>query len=114
MTIITRLKGGRPTSENPKRWQINGSFTEQEFSEIIAKAKKLAISPSQYISKISLSGKIIDNFSPEHRATIRSLIGMSNNLNQIAKLAHTAGLNLIVLELDELIDGIGKLIEKGR
>lgn len=114
MNSIRRLRGGRPTSDNPKSWQINGSFTEQEFSEIAAKAKKMDISPSQYISKISLSGKIIDNFSPEHRTTIRGLIGMCNNLNQIAKVANQAGIRLMVVQLDNLIKEIGQIIEKGR
>jgi Bacterial mobilisation protein (MobC) len=114
MEFIIQNKGGRPILDLPRNKQIKGSFTENDYGKILIIANELGLKPGEYVSQIALTGRIIDTYSPAQKEAVRKLIGMSNNLNQIAKLAHTAGLNLIVLELDELIDGIGILIEKGR
>lgn len=114
MENIKRSKGGRPSLDLPRIKQIKGSFTEKDYGKILILANELGLKPGEYLSQIAVTGKILDTYSPKQREAIRKLIGMSNNLNQIAKVANTAGIRLMVIQLDELIKEIGSIIEKGR
>ena len=114
MENINRNKGGRPSLDLPRIKQIKGSFTENDYGKILILANKLGLKPGEFLSRIAVTGKILDTYSPKQREAVRKLIGMSNNLNQIAKVANTAGIRLMVIQLDELIKEIGHIIEKGR
>jgi Bacterial mobilisation protein (MobC) len=114
MENIKRNKGGRPSLDLPRNKQIKGSFTENDYGKILILANELGLKPGEYVSQIAITGKIIDTYSPKQREVVRKLIGMSNNLNQIAKVANTTGIRLMVIQIDELIQEIGQIIEKGR
>ncbi len=77
-------------------------ITAAELAKIEEGAKILAINKSRYIARMAAEGKIIDTYSPRQRTLVISLIGIANNLNQMAKVAHTAGIMPIVAEIDEL------------
>ena len=114
MDFIKQNKGGRPSLDLPRNKQIKGSFTENDYGKILIIANELGLKPGEYISQIALSGRIIDTYSPSQKQAVRKLIGMSNNLNQIAKIANTTGIRLMVIQIDELIQEIGEIIKKGR
>jgi hypothetical protein len=107
-------KVGRPELLQPRSMQIKGSFTSQEYELIKSKAELLAITPGQYISKMAIAGKIADTYSPEQKERVWKLINLTNNMNQLAKVANTAGINSIVLQIDELLVDIRKIIKEGR
>ena len=114
MDFIEQNKRGRPSLDLPRNKQIKGSFTENDYGKILIIANELGLKPGEYISQIALSGRIIDTYSPSQKEAVRKLIGMSNNLNQIAKIANTTGIRLMVIQIDELIQEIGEIIKKGR
>ncbi len=114
MEKLKQNKGGRPNLDLPRNKQIKGSFTENDYGKILILANELGLKPGEYISQIAITGKILDTYSPKQREAVRKLIGMSNNLNQIAKVANTTGMRLMVIQIDELIQEIGQIIEKGR
>lgn len=114
MAENSRNKGGRPQVEQPKSCRITGTFTDQELGLIKIKAHALGITRSEYVSKMANMGKIVDTFSTEQKDTIRKLVVLNNNINQIAKLAHTAGINSMVLQADEILREINTLIKQGR
>lgn len=107
-------KGGRPPLNQPKSCTITGAFTEQENGLIKLKAHALGITKGEYVSKMANNGKVIDTFSPEQRQTVTGLIKLSNNINQLVKLAHTGGINSIVLQLDDMFQAVRILIKNGR
>ena len=107
-------KGGRPQVEQPKSCRITGTFTEQELGLIKTKAHALGITRSEYVSMMANKGKIVDTFSSSQKDLIKKLIGLNNNINQIAKLAHTSGINSMVLQADEILREINTLIKQGR
>lgn len=109
-----RKKAGRPELSQPKSMQIKGSFTAQEYKIIKTKADSLAITPGQYISKMAIAGKIADTYSPEQKERVWKLVNLTNNMNQLAKVANSAGINSIVLQIDELLLDIRKIIKEGR
>ena len=107
-------KGGRPQVEQPKSCRITGTFTEQELGLIKIKAHALGITRSEYVSMMANKGKVVDVFSPEQRKTVTDLIGIKNNINQLAKLAHVGGIGSMANQLNDLIKYVRILIENGR
>ena len=109
-----KIKGGRPQLDRPKSCTITGAFTDLEFGLIKVNADALGITRSEYVSMMANKGKVIDTFSPDQRKVVTDLIRMQNNINQLAKLAHTGGIGSMAIQLDDLIKKIRALIEIGR
>lgn len=108
------INKGRPKSLEPKSHYITASFTEKDFGNICEKAILLGITKSEYVSKMTILGKIIDTYSPAQKDLVLRLINISNNLNQLAKAANTVGFQTFVIEVDGLLKYIRKLINEGR
>jgi hypothetical protein len=108
------INKGRPKSIEPKSQYITASFTEKQFEIFCEKAVILGITKSEYVSKMTILGKIIDTYSPAQKELVLRLINISNNLNQLAKAANTVGFQKVVIEVDELLKHIRKLINEGR
>jgi 2-hydroxy-3-keto-5-methylthiopentenyl-1-phosphate phosphatase len=109
-----KIIGGRPKVLNPKELYITASFTRNEWEKINENAVRQGITKSQYVSKMTIIGKIIDTYSPAQKELVLRLINISNNLNQIAKAANTVGFKQVVIEVDELLKHIRNLINSGR
>ena len=57
----------------------------------------------------TINAQIVAKHSPEEAATMRNLVGMANNLNQLTKLSHQVGINRtknILMELLEKLKAI--------
>jgi hypothetical protein len=105
---------GRPKKLDKKSGKISSRFTVMEFEIITKKAESFGITKSEYVSKMTLLGKIIDTYSPVQKDLVLRLINISNNLNQLAKAANTVGFKQVVIEVDELLKHIRNLINAGR
>jgi Bacterial mobilisation protein (MobC) len=108
------INKGRPKSLEPKSQYITASFTEKEFGIICENAMLLGITKSEYVSQMTIMGKIIDTYSLAQKDLVLRLINISNNLNQLAKAANTVGFVKVVIEVDELLKHIRNLINAGR
>jgi hypothetical protein len=108
------INKGRPKSLEPKSHYITASFTEKEFGVIGEKAILMGITKSEYVSKMTIIGKIMDTYSPAHKELVLRLINISNNLNQLAKAANTVGYKQVVIDVDEFLKHIRKLINEGQ
>jgi Bacterial mobilisation protein (MobC) len=109
-----KIVGGRPKALNPKEYYIMASFTKNEWDKINVNSILLGITKSEYVSKMTIIGKIIDTYSPAQKELVLRLINISNNLNQIAKAANTFGFKQVVVEVDGLLKHIRNLINSGR
>jgi Bacterial mobilisation protein (MobC) len=114
MKNTKKIIEGSPRKLDKKSERITGRFTINEFEIIIVNAKTLGITKSEYVSQMTIVGKIIDTFSPAQKDLVLRLINISNNLNQLAKAANTVGFIQVVIEVDELLKHIRKLINEGR
>ena len=65
---------------------------------------KDAITLAEYIRDSTFNAQIMAKHSPEEAATMRNLVGMANNLNQLTKLSHQAGFNRTKNILMELLE----------
>ena len=105
-------KGGRP-KKVVRREIIKGiRFTKAEYYVIKQNASKAGTKICFYIREMALNGNINSRLNEEERLFVRQLIGMANNLNQLTKKGHQAGLLTAVLMFEKYKNLIDELLEK--
>lgn len=104
---------GRPLQAVRKEVRACVRYSRAEYFVVRQKAGKAGLKTSEYIRQLTLNGQVKTRLSEEERGMVRQLVGMANNLNQLAKACHQQGLlsALIYFESyrDQLDDLFGKL-----
>ncbi len=85
-------------------------FTKSEYFIVKHKAEKAGLKISDYIRRMSVNGQVMQRLNEEERQFVRQLIGLSNNLNQLTKKAHQAGIHSIQLNLEAYTNTINELL----
>lgn len=83
-----KKKAGRPVKIIKRQIRKTIRFTGNEFFIVKENAGKAGLKPSEYIRQTAIYATIKARLTPEERIIIKALIGMSNNINQIAKACH--------------------------
>ncbi|GGH55801.1 mobilization protein [Dyadobacter endophyticus] len=111
---IERQKAGRPkkSAEHKKSERIVFWTTPAKAKEIEERAGKFSLTVSEYCSKIILEVEIVAPFTEEELDLKRSLIGMANNLNQIAYRANAGGIESVAQSATELLGEIKRELKK--
>lgn len=106
-------QGGRPhkTDSQLRKKVVSTRVTETECLKLLDEAERCCLSLSDFIYQILTNRKVIPRISHEEMDILRKLAGQSNNLNQLTKMAHAAGIEAIIPRLSELNKGILKLIK---
>ncbi len=89
-------------------------LTPVEFILIEKKSKEAGLTPSEWFRKAAKFAKVVPRFSVEETGWFRTLSGLSNNLNQLTKLAHTVGLLSLVSKCREISNQVEELLTKIR
>ncbi|MGJ1534269.1 plasmid mobilization protein [Sphingobacterium multivorum] len=105
-------KGGRPALENKKRFRINVRFDETEHKKVLQNAETAGMSKSEWVRRSAVMRKIVPRFTEEQIKALRAITGASNNLNQLTKKAHQAGLFEVAQECKNTIHHINHCINK--
>lgn len=100
-------KEGAPKKKVRRELIIRVRMTATERFQIDNKAKAAGMRLSSWIRAAAKNAKIIPRLTAEERRILWMLAELANNLNQLTKLAHQAGLlrivnncNLILTEID--------------
>lgn len=106
-------QGGRPhkTDSQLRKKVVSTRMTEPEYLKLLKEAEQCCLSLSDFIYQILTIRKVVPRISQEEMDIIRKLAGQSNNLNQLTKKAHAAGIETIIPELSELNKEIRELIK---
>jgi len=88
---VKRKKVGRPAKTVKKEIRACVRFTRPEYFIIKEKAAKAGVKVSAYIRQIGIYAAVTPRLTDEERQFVRQLIGMANNLNQLAKSCHQEG-----------------------
>ena len=88
---VKRKKAGRPAKTIKKEIRACVRFTRPEYFIIKEKAAKAGVKVSAYIRQIGIYAAVTPRLTDEERHFVRQLIGMANNLNQLAKSCHQEG-----------------------
>lgn len=114
---MTENKGkktpGRPPSNAKKQTIIRVRFDKSQYFILRHKAKMSGRNFSAFLREASENVSIRPRLTPEEKDFVRKLIGMANNLNQLAQKFNQAGLLRTVAQLEELrgkVDEVLKLL----
>ena len=107
-------KNGRPKKEeaNKKKYKLTVKMETQEYFSFKAKVRSAGINQSEYIRRSIAKSDVKQRLTFEHLGYIRQIAGMANNINQIARKAHTAGYTEVHPEMMQSIAGLDNLIKR--
>ncbi|MGM9512451.1 plasmid mobilization protein [Larkinella sp. GY13] len=108
-----RKKNGRPekSTDTKKSQRIGFWVTESEAVVIRKQAQEAGLTISDYCNQIITNGQIVAPFTEEELNLKRGLVGMANNLNQIAFRANAAGISSVESSARDLLQEIKKLLK---
>ncbi len=106
----TKHKGGRPKMLVKKESATGVRFSKSEYFIVKHKAEKAGLKISAYIRRMSINGQVMQRLNDEERQFVRQLVGISNNLNQLTKKAHQAGIHTIQINLEAYRNTINELL----
>lgn len=106
-------QGGRPhkTDSQLRKKVVSTRVTEPEYLKLLKESEQCCLSLSDFIYQLLTIRKVVPRISQEEMNIIRKLAGQSNNLNQLTKTAHAAGIETIIPQLSELNKEIQQLIK---
>ena len=89
---VNRKKAGRPVITVRKEIRASIRFTRPEYFIVKEKAAQSGLKPSEYMRDIAIYTVVHPRLTEEQREGLRMLIGVANNVNQIAKCCHQEGM----------------------
>jgi hypothetical protein len=110
--LLKSNAGGRPVKIDKLLKRVRIRLSDKDMTQCQKKAKQANLSLPEYIRAIVLKGKVTNIFSEEERQHKIQLIGMANNLNQLAKEAHTYGLVSVENDLKESLRDVREILDR--
>ena len=103
---------GRPPKNIKKTINASVRYSNVEYLIIKGKAKKCGLPVSSYIRQSSIQQPIKPRLTDEEILIVRQLVGMSNNMNQMAKTCHREGLFTSMVYFETVRGGLDALLKK--
>ena len=107
-----KRKGGRPRQAVSSTAVLVVRMTPEERKQVEQKAKAAGVKTGAWFRMAAKSAVIQARFTPEEIGWWRSLAGLSNNLNQLTRLAHREGLLYITGDIRKLLDSIASIMDQ--
>jgi hypothetical protein len=105
-------KGGAPKKRVKRELIIRIRMSATERFQIVDKAKAAGMRPSTWIRASAKSAKIIPRLTADERHILWMLAELSNNVNQLTKLAHQLGLLRVVRQCEQVIKEVDETFKK--
>jgi hypothetical protein len=103
---------GRPAKSTKRDIRAAVRFSKTEDFIVRQKAAKAGLKVSAYVRQMAIHGQVSNRLSEEERHFVRELIGMSNNVNQLAKNSHREGMFRTMLYFETFRNQIDPLLKK--
>ncbi|WP_299760930.1 plasmid mobilization relaxosome protein MobC [uncultured Pontibacter sp.] len=107
-----RKKGGRPNKRVKRSHTLVVRVTDTERLLITGKAREAGLSVSAWFRAAAKKAVVVARFRPEEAALLRMLSGLSNNLNQLTRLAHREGLLSVQGKCRQALDEINHTLQQ--
>ena len=111
---MKKKKAGRPAKTIKKEVRACVRFTRPEYFIVKEKAAKAGVSASVYIRQLAIYALITPRLTDEERQFVRQLIGMANNINQIAKCCHQEGALRAMMYFESFRAEVDSILKKLR
>ena len=108
---VKKKKGGRPKKSVIRERTTGIRFSKTEHFIIQEKAKKAGLRLTTYIRQTAIESKVKTRMTEEEKIFIRQLIGLSNNINQIARVCHTEGVLRAMAYFEQIRIKIDQLLK---
>lgn len=104
MTTQERNKGGRPSKKlsEKRRYSVLLKLNTLEYFTLKSKASSAGINKNEFLRKLISDSEVRARITVEQMREIRQLVGMANNINQIARHLNARGASKLVDELQLL------------
>ena len=105
-------KGGRPKKlENELRlYPVKVYFDETNYRKLISRSQRTGQSLSTIVYELAVNGYVKEPIPHDVISLLRSLAGMANNLNQIAREAHVSNFHHVEKRAREVASKIDDLL----
>ena len=110
--VQPKNKGGAPKKKVKRELIIRIRMSATERYQIGDKAKAAGMRASTWLRASAKSAKIIPRLTADERRILWMLAELSNNLNQLTKLAHQLGLLRVVRQCEQVIKKIDETFKK--
>jgi hypothetical protein len=114
METVTKVKkkAGRPAKIIKRETRKTIRFSQKEYFLIKENASKAGLKPSEYIRQTAIYTTIKARLTAEERTMIKVLIGMANNINQIAKACHRENVLQAMFYFQHTIKQLDEILKK--
>ncbi len=84
---------GRPKAGSLRKLtkSVTVKFSKPDYERLLRRSRQANRTLAEYIRDSAFEAQVVAKHSTEEAATMRDLVGMANNLNQLAKLSHQTG-----------------------
>ena len=103
---------GRPTVADARRLSkaVTVKFSKIDYETLRTRSRKANRRLAEYIRESALQSEVVQPCTEADLKEYRTLVGMANNLNQLAKLSHQEGIYYTSLQLDRLLAEISDIV----
>jgi hypothetical protein len=108
----TRKKAGRPVKIIKRQLRKTIRFTGNEYFVVKENAAKSGLKPSEFIRQAAIYATIKARLTQEERLAVKALIGMANNINQIAKACHRENVLQAMYYFQSVIKQFDEILKK--
>ena len=108
----TKKKPGRPVKSVKRDIRAGIRFSKTEYFVIKENAAKSGLKPSEYIRQTAINASVKVRLTQEEKIMIKALIGMANNVNQIAKACHRENVLQAMFYFQSTIKELDEILKK--
>ena len=103
---------GRPTVADARRLSkaVTVKFSKIDYQTLRTRSRKANRRLAEYSRESALKSEVVQPRTEADLKEYRTLVGMANNLNQLAKLSHQEGIYYTSLQLDRLLAEISNIV----
>ena len=107
-------KGGRPTKtlSEKRKYQVLLRLNTMEYYTLQGKAREASITRTEFLRQLITKAEVKARIKPEEMQLIRTVLGMANNLNQIAHRLNSFDISTLNEDLNALKVLIHELIKR--
>ena len=107
-----RKSKGRPTVADARRLSkaVTVKFSKIDYETLRTRSRKANRRLAEYIRESALKSEVVQPRTEADMKEYRTLVGLANNLNQLAKLSHQEGIYYTSLQLDRLLVEISDIV----
>lgn len=105
-------KGGRP--KKPKNelrlYPVKVYFDEANHRKLMNRSRRTGQPLSTIVYELAINGYVREPFTKEEVSMLRSISGMANNLNQLARQANTCDFQQMAIEVVNVVRKVDDLL----